>query len=70
MEYLNVCLGQYRRTKLASLDDFGSKQSANLLPGDDEKVIKNRYETKIASAAGRHPTFLTDLHQDKAQQVT
>ena len=55
------------------LDDFGNQnKSADLLSlGDDEKVIQNRYETKDYERYGKaYPTFLSDLYQDKAQQVT
>ena len=55
-----------------SLDDFGNQTSQRTFSlGDDEKVIQNRYETKDYERYGRtYPTFLTDLYQDKAQQVT
>ena len=55
-----------------SLDDFGNQTSQRtFLLGDDEKVIQNRYETKDYERYGKaYPTFLTDLYQDKAQQVT
>ena len=56
----------------ASLDDFGNQTSQRTFSlGDDEKVIQNRYETKDYERYGKaYPTFLTDLYQDKAQQVT
>ena len=55
-----------------SLDDFGNQTNQRTFPlGDDEKVIQNRYETKDYERYGKaYPTFLTDLYQDKAQQVT
>ena len=55
-----------------SLDDFGNQTSQRTFSlGDDEKVIQNRYETKDYEHYGKaYPTFLTDLYQDKAQQVT
>lgn len=55
-----------------SLDDFGNQTSQRtFLLGDGEKVIQNRYETKDYERYGKaYPTFLTDLYQDKAQQVT
>ena len=55
-----------------SLDDFGNQTSQRtFLLGDDEKVIQNRYETKDYERYGKaYPTFLSDLYQDKAQQVT
>ena len=55
-----------------SLDDFGNQTSQRtFLLGDSEKVIQNRYETKDYERYGKaYPTFLTDLYQDKAQQVT
>ena len=55
-----------------SLDDFGNQTSQRTFSlGDDEKVIQNRYETKDYERYGKaYPTFLTDLYQDKAQQVT
>ena len=55
-----------------SLDDFGNQTSQQTFSlGDDEKVIQNRYETKDYERYGKaYPTFLTDLYQDKAQQVT
>ena len=55
-----------------SLEDFGN-QTAQLTfsLGDGEKVIQNRYETEDYERYGKaYPTFLTDLYQDKAQQVT
>ena len=55
-----------------SLDDFGNQTSQRtFLLGDSEKVIQNRYETKDYERYGKaYPTFLSDLYQDKAQQVT
>ena len=55
-----------------SLDDFGNQTSQRtFLLGDGEKVIQNRYETKDYERYGKaYPTFLSDLYQDKAQQVT
>ena len=55
-----------------SLDDFGNQTSQRTFSlGDGEKVIQNRYETKDYERYGKaYPTFLTDLYQDKAQQVT
>ena len=55
-----------------SLDDFGNQTSQRtFLLGDGEKVIQNRYETEDYERYGKaYPTFLTDLYQDKAQQVT
>ena len=55
-----------------SLDDFGNQTNQRTFSlGDDEKVIQNRYETKDYERYGKaYPTFLTDLCQDKAQQVT
>ncbi|MBF1724082.1 MAG: Xaa-Pro dipeptidyl-peptidase [Streptococcus sp.] len=55
-----------------SLDDFGNQTSQRtFLLGNGEKVIQNRYETKDYERYGKaYPTFLTDLYQDKAQQVT
>ncbi|WP_455441260.1 Xaa-Pro dipeptidyl-peptidase [Streptococcus parasanguinis] len=54
------------------LDDFGNQTSQRtFLLGDGEKVIQNRYETKDYERYGKaYPTFLSDLYQDKAQQVT
>ena len=54
------------------LDDFGNQTNQRTFSlGDDEKVIQNRYETKDYERYGKaYPTFLTDLYQDKAQQVT
>lgn len=54
------------------LDDFDNQTSQRTFSlGDDEKVIQNRYETKDYERYGKaYPTFLTDLYQDKAQQVT
>lgn len=55
-----------------SLDDFGNQTSQRTFSlGDGEKVIQNRYETKDYERYGKaYPTFLSDLYQDKAQQVT
>ena len=55
-----------------SLDDFGNQTAQQTFSlGDDEKVIQNRYETEDYERYGKaYPTFLTDLYQDKAQQVT
>ena len=55
-----------------SLDDFGNQTSQRtFLLGDGEKVIQNRYETKDYERYGKaYSTFLSDLYQDKAQQVT
>lgn len=55
-----------------SLDDFGNQTSQRtFLLGDGEKVIQNRYETKDYERYGKaYPIFLSDLYQDKAQQVT
>lgn len=55
-----------------SLDDFGNQTAQRTFPlGDGEKVIQNRYETKDYERYGKaYPTFLSDLYQDKAQQVT
>lgn len=55
-----------------SLDDFGNQTNQRIFSlGDDEKVIQNRYETKDYERYGKaYPTFLSDLYQDKAQQVT
>ena len=55
-----------------SLDDFGNQTNQRtFLLGDGEKVIQNRYETKDYERYGKaYPTFLSDLYQDKAQQVT
>ena len=55
-----------------SLDDFGNQTTQRtFLLGDGEKVIQNRYETKDYERYGKaYPTFLSDLYQDKAQQVT
>lgn len=54
------------------LEDFGNQTNQRTFPlGDSEKVIQNRYETKDYERYGKaYPTFLTDLYQDKAQQVT
>ena len=55
-----------------SLDDFGNQTNQRTFSlGDDEKVIQNRYETKDYERYGKaYPTFLSDLYQDKVQQVT
>jgi len=55
-----------------SLDDFGNQTNQRtFLLGDGEKVIQNRYATEDYERYGKaYPTFLTDLYQDKAQQVT
>lgn len=55
-----------------SLDDFGNQTSQQtFLLGDCEKVIQNRYATEDYERYGKaYPTFLSDLYQDKAQQVT
>ena len=55
-----------------SLDDFGNQTAQRTFSlGDGEKVIQNRYETEDYERYGKaYPTFLTDLYQDKAQQVT
>ena len=54
-----------------SLDDFGNQTNQRTFSlGDDEKVIQNRYETKDYERYGKAYPFLTDLYQDKAQQVT
>ncbi|WP_373106418.1 Xaa-Pro dipeptidyl-peptidase [Streptococcus parasanguinis] len=55
-----------------SLDDFGNQTSQRTFSlGDDEKIIQNRYETKDYERYGKaYPTFLSDLYQDKVQQVT
>ena len=61
-----------REQSWTSLDDFGNQTNQRTFSlGDDEKVIQNRYETKDYERYGKaYPTFLTDLYQDKAQQVT
>lgn len=55
-----------------SLEDFGNQTAQRTFPlGDGERVIQNRYATEDYERYGRtYPTFLTDLYQDKAQQVT
>ena len=55
-----------------SLEDFGNQTAQRTFSlGDGEKVIQNRYETKDYERYGKaYPAFLTDLYQDKAQQVT
>lgn len=54
------------------LDDFGNQKSQRTISlGDSQKVIQNRYATEDYERYGKaYPTFLTDLYQDKAQQVT
>jgi len=54
------------------LDDFGNQKSQRTFSlGDSQKVIQNRYATEDYERYGKaYPTFLTDLYQDKAQQVT
>ena len=55
-----------------SLENFGNQTAQRTFPlGDGEKVIQNRYATEDYERYGKaYPTFLTDLYQDKAQQVT
>ena len=55
-----------------SLEDFGNQTAQRTFSlGDGEKVIQNRYETKDYERYGKaYPTFLSDLYQDKVQQVT
>ncbi len=55
-----------------SLEDFGNQTAQRTSPlGDGEKVIQNRYASEDYERYGKaYPTFLTDLYQDKAQQVT
>ena len=55
-----------------SLEDFGNQTTPRTFSlGDGEKVIQNRYTTEDYERYGKaYPTFLTDLYQDKAQQVT
>lgn len=55
-----------------SLEDFGNQTAQRAFPlGDGEKVIQNRYASEDYERYGKaYPTFLTDLYQDKAQQVT
>ena len=55
-----------------SLEDFGNQTAQRTFPlGDGEKVIQNRYASEDYERYGKaYPTFLTDLYQDKAQQVT
>ena len=55
-----------------SLEDFGNQTAQRTFSlGDGEKVIQNRYATEDYERYGKaYPTFLTDLYQDKAQQVT
>ena len=55
-----------------SLENFGNQTAQRTFPlGDGEKVIQNRYASEEYERYGKaYPTFLTDLYQDKAQQVT
>ena len=55
-----------------SLEDFGNQTAQRTFSlGDGEKVIQNRYASEDYERYGKaYPTFLTDLYQDKAQQVT
>lgn len=55
-----------------SLEDFGNQTAQRIFPlGDGEKVIQNRYASEDYESYGKaYPTFLTDLYQDKTQQVT
>ena len=55
-----------------SLEDLGNQTAQRTFSlGDGEKVIQNRYATEDYERYGKaYPTFLTDLYQDKAQQVT
>ena len=55
-----------------SLEDFGNQTAQRTFPlGDGERVIQNRYATEDYERYGKaYPTFLTDLYQDKTQQVT
>lgn len=55
-----------------SLEDFGNQTTPRTFSlGDGEKVIQNRYTTEDYERYGKaYPTFLTELYQDKAQQVT
>ena len=55
-----------------SLEDFGNQTAQRTFSlGDSEKVIQNCYATEDYERYGKaYPTFLTDLYQDKAQQVT
>ena len=55
-----------------SLEDFGNQTAQRTFPlGDGERVIQNRYATEDYERYGKaYPTFLTDLYQDKVQQVT
>ena len=55
-----------------SLEDFGNQTAQRTFSlGDSQKVIQNRYATEDYERYGKaYPTFLTDLYQDKAQQVT
>ena len=61
-----------REQSWTSLEDFGNQTAQRAFPlGDGEKVIQNRYATEDYERYGKaYPTFLTDLYQDKAQQVT
>ena len=54
------------------MDDFGNQKSQRTFSlGDSEKVIQNHYATEDYERYGKaYPIFLTDLYQDKAQQVT
>lgn len=55
-----------------SLENFGNQTAQRTFPlGDGEKVIQNRYASENYERYSKaYPTFLTDLYQDKAQQVT
>ncbi|MFQ7324378.1 MAG: Xaa-Pro dipeptidyl-peptidase [Streptococcus xiaochunlingii] len=55
-----------------SLEDFGNQTAQRIFSlGESEKVIQNRYATEDYERYGKaYPTFLTDLYQDKTQQVT
>ena len=55
-----------------SLEAFGNQTAQRTFSlGDSEKVIQNRYATEDYERYGKaYPTFLADLYQDKAQQVT
>ena len=55
-----------------SLEAFGNQTAQRTFSlGDSEKVIQNRYASEDYERYGKaYPTFLTDLYQDKAQQVT
>ncbi|MGT2846851.1 Xaa-Pro dipeptidyl-peptidase [Streptococcus massiliensis] len=53
------------------LDNFGSKQKQVLHLGAEEKIIQNKYpEADYQGYANAYPSFLADLAEDKAQQVT